>query len=909
MKLLYNNIKEVVALGSLIPIAASQPYVGFPFNQQLPDVARVGEAFNFAISSQTYKSSIQESISYSVDDLPSWLSFDSSSLTFTGTPQSSDATNNLQINLSGSDSEGSISNSYSIVVSADAGPQLSTTDTLFHQLQEIGDTNGYDGLILSPNEAFEITFNKDTFNMPSGSSHSIVDYYGRFNNRTSLPNWISFNSDTLSFSGTAPTVNSDIAPSINYGFMLIATDYQGYTAAYSTFSLVIGAHTLYTSLNSTIVVNATAGDSFEASIPLSDVFYDGESIQSDEISSVNLYEAPSWVSVSDDNTNIKGTVPEDQLGNEVLNLTITDKIGNSVFINYEIDVLNEILEVNSLPNVNATKGEFFIYSLNPSDFSDLENTTIKATFDDDSNWLKYYYTNYTFAGTVPDDFDSLTVDLDCSMNSLTKSVSFKIFGVDGTLVSSSSSSSSASSSGSHSSSSSSSSSSTFSSSSASSSSAVAPTSSGSAVPTTNKKSSDNNKKLAIGLGVAIPLAAILLAVILLFFCCWRPRQQKKKQDKENEVEKGNGPSGSGKTGGAGGAGVAGEAGYYSESLSPVDSLNTFDSADTAKRLSALNVLKLDDEKYDEGDISSNITAGSNSKSIYHDALNHQSSDNLIPIPIAHGKNGSNGDTDLNTKSSDKVKRSWRDYNGRDSVASLATVATTDLLTVKVADNPNLQRRSQLSSFGLFSKSNSLLKRSTSSHSSNFEVLGNNGSNENNGLNNKNNGLHTLNEESDSMTTSPNFRNPPAESNKSSPEGYVIPNSKTADSLSSFRPQVNKNNGEFVWSYEARNQNGNNETRPTNVEYEHNDDTVIPPRRHPYMESVGNDNSSYGNSNSNSGSTNSGLNSQGLGKKKSSVKLVDFTRKSSADITDKQDEHSFEGIIESDSDKGSSDYYI
>ncbi|GMF00608.1 unnamed protein product [[Candida] boidinii] len=449
--------------------------------------------------------------------------------------------------------------------------------------------------------------------MPSGSSHSIVDYYGRFNNRTSLPNWISFNSDTLSFSGTAPTVNSDIAPSINYGFMLIATDYQGYTAAYSTFSLVIGAHTLYTSLNSTIVVNATAGDSFEASIPLSDVFYDGESIQSDEISSVNLYEAPSWVSVSDDNTNIKGTVPEDQLGNEVLNLTITDKIGNSVFINYEIDVLNEILEVNSLPNVNATKGEFFIYSLNPSDFSDLENTTIKATFDDDSNWLKYYYTNYTFAGTVPDDFDSLTVDLDCSMNSLTKSVSFKIFGVDGTLVSSSSSSSSGSSSGSHSSSSSSSSSSTFSSSSASSSSAVEPTSSGSAVPTTNKKSSDNNKKLAIGLGVAIPLAAILLAVILLFFCCWRPRQQKKKQDKENEVEKGNGPSGSGKTGGAGGAGVAGEAGYYSESLSPVDSLNTFDSADTAKRLSALNVLKLDDEKYDEGDISSNITAGSNSK--------------------------------------------------------------------------------------------------------------------------------------------------------------------------------------------------------------------------------------------------------------------------------------------------------
>ncbi|OWB66273.1 hypothetical protein B5S30_g1610 [[Candida] boidinii] len=909
MKLLYNNIKVAIALGSLIPMAASQPYVGFPFDQQLPDVARVGEAFNFAISSQTYKSSVQQSISYSVDNLPSWLSFDSSSLTFTGTPQSSDATDSLQINLSGSDSEGSISNTYSIVVSADAGPQLSSTDTIFNQLAKIGNTNGYDGLILSPNQAFEITFNKDTFSMPSGSSHSIIDYYGRFDNRTSLPNWISFNSDTLSFSGTAPTVNSDIAPSFNYGFMLIATDYQGYTAAYSTFSLVIGAHTLYTTLNSTIVVNATAGNSFEASIPLSDVFYDGETIQSDEISSVKFYEAPSWVSVSDDNTSIKGTVPEDQSGNEVLNLTITDKIGNSVFINYEIDILNEILTVDSLPDVNATKGEFFTYSLNPSDFSDLAKTTIKATFDDDSNWLKYYFTNYTFAGTVPDDFDSLTVDLDCSMNSLTKSVSFKISGVDGTLHSSSSSSSSSASSsgsGSHSSSSSSpsSSSSASSSISSSSSSTVAPTSSSLAVPTTNQKSSDNNKNLAIGLGVALPLAAILLAIILLFFCCWRPRQQKKKQDEENQVEKGSGKTGgSGGAGGAGGAGVAGEAGYYSESISPVDSLNTFDSADTAKRLSALNVLKLDDEKYDEGDISSNITAGSNSQSIYHDASNHQSSDNLISIPIAHGKNESNGE------SSDKVKRSWRDYNGRDSVASLATVATTDLLTVKVADNPNLQRRSQLSSFGLFSKSGSVLKRSTSSHSSNFEVLGNNGSNENNSSNNKNNGLHTLNEESDSMTTSPNFRNPP-ESNKSSPEGYVLPNSKTADSLSYFRPQVNKNNGEFVWSYEARNrydnQNDNHETRPTNVEYEH-DETVVPPRRHPYMETIGNSDSPYGNSNSES--ANSGLDSQGLGKKKSSVKLVDFTRKSSADITDKQDEHSFEGIIESDSDKASSDYYI
>ncbi|GMG19363.1 unnamed protein product [Ambrosiozyma monospora] len=641
--MIYNNIisktRSTCLLLALLPsITSATLTVGYPLNEQLPDVARVGESYSFTISSQTYQDDDSD-IEYSASNLPSWLKFDSSSLTFTGTPQTSDATDSQDFQLIGKAGSGNTLNeTYSIVVSSNPGPYLK--DPLSSQLSSLGETNGQNGLVLQPNDPFSIKFDKDTFALRSGSSNSsIVDYYGRFANRTSLPAWCTFDADTLTFSGTAPTVNSETAPSQLFELMLIATDYEGYTGAYSNFDIVVGGHSLSTNRTTPVVVNGTAGDSFSVEIPLEDVYLDGSAINSTEIKSIAVNEGPSWASVDDEK--VSGTVPKDQTDNSLMNVTISDNYGDSVYINFEIDLLTEIFKVDSLDDVNATRGEFFEYTLQDDDFSDLNGTDLSVTFDDNS-WLTYFYTNYTLAGVVPDDFDETKVTVNGTMNSISDSKSFNIKGVNGHFSSSSSASSS--------STASSSSVSSTATSTSSSAAAAATSSSGAAAGSSSKGS--NKKALAIGLGVGIPCFLLLLALILLFFCGMKRRRNNEKEADEEMNEKGPHKSPSNNT------------------------LSAY--ADNPKGMADFNFNKLDKDSS-----SSSLTnVDTSAEEIYHDAMFENSSDMLLP-----------------TQQDPHVTKSWRKSGlagkPRDSLTSLATVATNDLLTVKVVDDPQVIRKSQL----------------------------------------------------------------------------------------------------------------------------------------------------------------------------------------------------------------------
>ncbi|ODV84094.1 hypothetical protein CANARDRAFT_71276 [[Candida] arabinofermentans NRRL YB-2248] len=650
---------------------------GFPFSQQLPDVARVGEAYSFTINKETYESTdSSSSVTYSVENLPSWLSFDSSSLTFSGTPETDDATDKLEFQLIGKDGSGSnLNDTVSIVVSADPGPQLKSSNSIVDQISAMGSTDGSNGLIVSPNTEFTIKFDSDTFELLSGSSGSIVDYYGKSLNRTSLPSWCYFDSDTLTFSGTAPTINSDIAPSQEFGFILIATDYAGYTGAYGSFYIVVGAHELSSNLTGAVVVNGTAGESITIDIPLKDVLLDGSSISSSDIASVDLYEAPSWISISDDDV-LTGTIPDSQDDNLLLNVTVSDVYGNSVYLDFEIDLLTEIFSVDSLPDVNATRGKWFSYTLPDSDFSDLNDTTIKASYTG-ADWLTYYYTNHTFTGTAPYSLNSVEVTVKGTMNSISDEKSFKIKGVGVHSMSSSHhssmsstiSSSYSSRTSSHHVTSSSSHSSSHSSSS------VTSSASSSATPlVAGKSSKSNSKALAIGLGVALPLLALIVAAILFFFCCWKRRKSNKDDDGEDEKPKTMymNPTGTNET-------LKNDDYDYQSDLEG----GAYDA--DAKRLSALNVLKLN-----EAGLSNN----------------RDDSSSLTDVGSVYGDNGDNNKSSaelLGGAAGAKVTKSWRGSNAnpwkpRDSLSSLATVATTDLLTVRVTDDPNKVRKSQSNFF-------------------------------------------------------------------------------------------------------------------------------------------------------------------------------------------------------------------
>ena len=136
--------------------------MGFPFNEQLPNVGRVNEDYTFTIANTTYKSNSHGEISYEVENLPSWLSFDSSSRTFSGKPEESDV-GEFEITLTGTDSsDGSqLTNSYSMIVSNDTGLYLTSEKNLFNELAQTGQTNGVDGLVVKPGDTIKIQFNKN----------------------------------------------------------------------------------------------------------------------------------------------------------------------------------------------------------------------------------------------------------------------------------------------------------------------------------------------------------------------------------------------------------------------------------------------------------------------------------------------------------------------------------------------------------------------------------------------------------------------------------------------------------------------------------------------------------------------------------------------------------------------------
>lgn len=546
----------------------------------------------------------------------------------------------IEFTLQGTDSEGSLNQTGKLYLSHEPSPYINQEYSLTTQLSSMGNTNGDSGIVVQPNEDFKFQFNMDSFQIPSSSSTTELNYYGKSGNRTSLPSWCFFDSETLTFNGKAPTINSLNAPSLNFDLTLIATDVKGFTAIYQDFSIVVGGHSLI--LNSTDFqnsFNATAGESFKIELPRKDILQDGNPIKDDEISNVSIFEKPDWVST--DKLAITGTVPDDQTSNVVLNVTLNDNYGNSVFMNFGVDVVHEIFK-SKLPDIEAQRGQFLQFELDNDSFNNLTSISIEPIFN--STWLRFYHANNTFVGQTPNNFESLEIEINASLGSIEESEEFKVIGKGN--VSSSMSSRGSSSMMSRSASA------TVTATSQTNSSATTTTTSASStsttdINTTEKKSNSNKKALAIGLGVGIPIGIILLVLILLIWFgiipIFRNRRRENSSEDEETISKTYGGSG----GGDGGAG--------SETSGTIVNNSHLD--------------KLESDGYSTGD----------DEKTFENTLMYQnppmSTDQLLNEPKG-------------------IYNSWR---ARDSTNSLATVATNDLLTVNMVETNNA-RRSQLNIF-------------------------------------------------------------------------------------------------------------------------------------------------------------------------------------------------------------------
>lgn len=698
--------KLLLLITSFIVLTQCSLYEAFPINKQFPPVARIDESFQFLLSNDTYKSTTGYSqISYKAYSLPSWLSFDSTTRILSGTPPSSVLGSGIDLlyfdfTLEGTDESdnASLNKTYQLVVSDSPRIEISDDFNLLALLKNFGQTNGRQGLILSPNEVFNVTFERSAFT----NEDSIVGFYGRSElYNAPLPSWLFFDPKTLKFSGKAPVVNSDIAPQVTYEFVLVATDINGFSSVELPFSLVVGAHELTTSVQNTLLINVTDTGEFSYAIPLNYMFLDGEEVQSANITTSTLENAPYWVEF--DNYTISGTVPNVHkftTSNE-FTLAMHDVYGDVIYLNFEVVSTSNLFAVTNLSNINATRGEWFQYNFLPSQFTNYADTNITLEYTNKSqsyDWLSFHATNLTLSGQVPNDFSILSLDLVAVQDSIMEKLNFDIIGTDSlnthnstTNITSSTRTSSTSSSSSILHSATSSSTKSFSSSSA--------TLEVSSTPISGTHSKSNKKAVAIACGVAIPVGLIVLLLILFLF--WR-KNRKERKDTESTPE----------TPGTTGPSVDPYVpGLDSDEIVDPFSDKFMSHSSTPRNLGALNVMKLDDSSSQSETSTLNEKLSKLSDSdIFYDASHTQSTEMLLQ-PDNHYTDdfNQNRTSSLYLNNEPANRKSWRynperpSYNGkeiRESIMSINTVSTDELLTTEITSNNNISKDPRKSTLGL-----------------------------------------------------------------------------------------------------------------------------------------------------------------------------------------------------------------
>lgn len=472
--------------------STATPIYSYPISLQYPPLIQYGQSYSYQVPADSFTSSDNTPVTYNATGLPDWLSFDSATRTFSGTAPSgpsSPQNNDIWFEFSASDNSGDLAVNSSLTVTNIDVTTLNDTYELTSALQQVsGRVANSNTVILTPNQQFYIPLSTAAFNLSSESP--VIQYLALTSSHAPLPNWIYFDSGAFAFSGQAPAVNSDIAPSESFSFSLFAVQVTGTSSAALDIDIQVGAHqfsTNVTAFNKTV----QPGDSFTYQIPLDEMSLDGNSVSSSNIT--NVTSNSDWLSYDNSATSIRGTVPENFYG-ENYTVTVTDVYSDSIEITLALLVNGTsdssssngtLFTQSSISSPNATIGKYFTFTLPDSAVNSSSHANVSVSYDPPASWLSFNQDNLTFTGSVPDSFGDTKVTLSNNDSNEDK-LTFDIKAVDGSTSTSPTPASSES----------------------------------SASPSTGSHSGVSKKTIAIICGTVIPVV-VLLALLVLFLCCRR----------------------------------------------------------------------------------------------------------------------------------------------------------------------------------------------------------------------------------------------------------------------------------------------------------------------------------------------------------------------------------------------------
>lgn len=411
----------------LLATALATPAAVFPFNSQVPTAARVDQPYLFQFSGSTFAPG-DANLIYSLSGQPAWLSLDSASRTFSGTPGHADTGSGTFI-LTAADSTGAAHMQCTLVIVSDPIPTLQ--GDLGEQLAATANLSSSNPPVMTllPGSAFNFHFRQDSF-IDIVRRRSLY-YYATLADHTPLPAWLHFDAAQLTFGGVAPTLS---AFPQSFEIMLIASDVPGFAGSSSTFTIRIGERQLVF-VSEEREVRIEAGEKVVVDDLASGLLLNGEKLDLSKVKSADAKGLPEWLEFDSKTLGLQGEAPHDVRAVSVT-VTVSDENGDTamVVLQFVSESDSTALFTGTIGTLDATPGRHFEYTIPTSVVSD-KDATLMLILPADATWLEFDSGKRELKGDVPTRASRIiTATLNARAQNAAKSES-QVFSIDVKAVS------------------------------------------------------------------------------------------------------------------------------------------------------------------------------------------------------------------------------------------------------------------------------------------------------------------------------------------------------------------------------------------------------------------------------------------------------------------------------------------
>ena len=311
---------------------------------------KAGTPVSFTLPANTFVDSAGAAVTYSVTlangaALPSWLTFNSKTGVFTGTPPTAQS---LAFIVTATDATNGVSASETFNASVLGSP------TVANQTAAQTWLNGHQVSFVLP---------AATFNDPNGQA---LTYKATLSNGAALPSWLTFNAATDTFSGT-PSITSPTTLALK----VTATDTSGLSVS-ETFNASLIANPTFSQTATQII---SEGKAATITLP-ANTFVDPNGQHLTYAATLaNGQALPSWLTFNSTNDTFTGTSPIGA-ANLLVKVTATDTSGLSASETFGININHAPALTAQTPAETFTQGVLATYTLPAHTFTDPQGLTM-----------------------------------------------------------------------------------------------------------------------------------------------------------------------------------------------------------------------------------------------------------------------------------------------------------------------------------------------------------------------------------------------------------------------------------------------------------------------------------------------------------------------------------------------------